>query len=224
MSREKILCSGILRLANSEIPCYVTESGKRILSGRQMQVALGLINPDYQGEQAGSKLRRLFEYKRLKHFFNNDFPPDHFAPIMCYEGKKGIHGYEANTLADICELMLEARSAGALTESQERIADQCEILIRGIFRVGIDALVDEATGYQDIRDRNELEAILDKYLRPYQARWAKRFPDEFYKELFRLKGWEWQGMNINRPQVVGHYTNDIIYMRIAPAFCLSCND
>jgi P63C domain len=45
---------------------------------------------------------------------------------------------------------------------------------------------------------------------------AKKFPDEFYQEMFRLKGWPWQGMSINRPQVVGYYTRDIVYARLAP--------
>ena len=48
------------------------------------------------------------------------------------------------------------------------------------------------------------------------AKWAKRFPDEFYQEIFRLRGWQWQGMRVNRPQVVGHYTNDIVWDRLAP--------
>ena len=96
------------------------------------------------------------------------------------------------------------------------IAERAEVLVRGFAHVGIIALVDEATGYQKVRDRKALEDILDEYLLPFQARWAKRFPDEFYKELFRLKGWQWQGMQVNRPQVVGHYTNDIVYERLTP--------
>jgi len=39
------------------------------------------------------------------------------------------------------------------------------------------ALVDEATGYQEIRDRLALQAILDRFLRKELAAWAKRFPD-----------------------------------------------
>jgi P63C domain len=78
------------------------------------------------------------------------------------------------------------------------------------------ALIDEATGYQEIRDRKALEAILDAYLRKEFAAWAKRFPDEFYQQIFRLRGWIWKGMKVNRPQVVGHYTNDLVWDRIAP--------
>ena len=90
------------------------------------------------------------------------------------------------------------------------------MLVRGFARVGIVALVDEATGYQAVRDREALQAILDKFLRKEFAAWAKRFPDEFYQEMFRLKGWQWKGVKVNKPQVVGHYTKDLVYDRLAP--------
>jgi hypothetical protein len=82
--------------------------------------------------------------------------------------------------------------------------------------VGIVALVDEATGYQEVRDKLALQAILDKFLQKEFAAWAKRFPDEFYQQIFRLRGWQWRGMKVNRPQVVAHYTKDIVYSRLAP--------
>ena len=88
--------------------------------------------------------------------------------------------------------------------------------MRGLATIGIIALVDEATGFQETRDRMALQAILDKFLRKEFAAWAKRFPDEFYKQIFRLRGWEWRGMKINRPQVVAHYTKDLVYERLLP--------
>ncbi len=66
----------------------------------------------------------------------------------------------------------------------ERIAKAASLLIRGLAYVGIVALVDEATGYQEVRDKRALQSILDKYLRKELAAWAKRFPDEFCKEMF----------------------------------------
>lgn len=90
------------------------------------------------------------------------------------------------------------------------------MLVRGLAEVGIVALVDEATGYQEIRDKRALQEILDKFLRKTLAAWAKRFPDEFYWHIFRLKGWEWKGRKVNPPQVVAYYTNDLVYHRLAP--------
>ena len=68
-----------------------------------------------------------------------------------------------------------------------------------------------------------MAGVHDRFLRKELAAWAKRFPDEFYQQIFRLQGWEWKGMSINRPQAVGHYTKDIVYARLAPASCRSWN-
>jgi hypothetical protein len=72
------------------------------------------------------------------------------------------------------------------------------------------------TGYQEVRDRLALQAILDKYLRKEFAKWAKQFPPEFYQGIFRLRGWQWRGMKVNPPQIVAHYTKDLVYARLAP--------
>jgi hypothetical protein len=77
-------------------------------------------------------------------------------------------------------------------------------------------LVDEATGYQEVRNRQALQAILDAFLRHELAAWAKRFPDEFYREMFRLRGWEWKQVSVKRPILVGKLTNDVVYERLAP--------
>ena len=88
--------------------------------------------------------------------------------------------------------------------------------MKALAHVGIAGLIDEATGYQEVRDKRALQAILDKYLRKELAAWAKRFPDEFYKEMFRLRGWRWESMSVKRPSVVGTYTNDLVSERLAP--------
>ena len=124
-------------------------------------------------------------------------------------------GYNAEILPLVCEVYLNARSAGKLLPSQEHIAERADILIRGLARVGIIALVDEATGYQEIRAKRALATILEKFIAAELQRWTKTFPYQFYQEIFRLKGWP--GPNgARRPSVIGHYTNDIVYARIAP--------
>ena len=96
------------------------------------------------------------------------------------------------------------------------IIDACDMLSRGLQRLGIIGLVDEATGFQASRDREALQEMLDRFLRHELAAWAKRFPDEFYEHIFRLRGWKWHGRSKNPPQVVAAYTQDIVYARLAP--------
>jgi hypothetical protein len=73
-----------------------------------------------------------------------------------------------------------------------------------------------ATGFQYERDKEALQEIVSRYIRKELAAWVKRFPDEFYKEIYRLKGWQWQGMSKNRYSIVGKYTIDLVYERLAP--------
>ena len=84
------------------------------------------------------------------------------------------------------------------------IADQCEILMRGFARVGLIALIDEATGYQEVRDRLALQELLNKYLTDEWAKWTKTFPDDYYKELFRLKDMPYPPTSTKRPSYIGH--------------------
>jgi len=121
----------------------------------------------------------------------------------------------------VCEAYLKFRDDmvaknGRVPTQYEHIIRQCDTLVRALAHVGIAALVDEATGYQEVRDRLALQAILDKFLRKEFAAWAKRFPDQFYEQIFRLRGWPWKGMKVNRPQAVANYTKDLVYARLAP--------
>ncbi|HQS59976.1 MAG TPA: P63C domain-containing protein [Gallionellaceae bacterium] len=202
-----------LRIGDLEIGCYVLEGGSRVLSGRGMQTVLGL------GQRHGALLRSFLDKSNLKPYINKEVENALAAPIRFVRpgrGGKLATGYEATILADICDALLSARKAGDLNEKQLLIAAQAEMLTRAFAKVGIIALIDEATGYQEVRDRFALQKILDQYLRKEFAAWAKRFPDEFYKEMFRLRGWEINPLSVKKPQVVGKYTTDIVYERLAP--------
>ena len=137
------------------------------------------------------------------------------VPVVFEKGAQRIIGYKAEFLPKVCEVFLDARDAGKLRPNQLHIAEACKILYRAFATVGIIALVDEVTGYQEVRDRLALQTILDKYLGESYAAWAKTFPDEFYHEIFRLKNWPGPD-GVKRPAVIGHYTNDIVYDRLAP--------
>ena len=48
--------------------------------------------------------------------------------------------------------------------------------MRGLARVGIIALVDEATGFQRIREERALATILEKFIAKEIQPWAMTFP------------------------------------------------
>ena len=206
-----------LVIGDIEIPCYVLEDETRVLSQRGMLSGVGLGRG---GSKQATGVPRIAEFiGRLeeKGIETNDLSARlksavEFQPPT---GGRTAYGYPAILLADVCDAVLAARAAGVI-RSRQTIVTRCESLMRGFARVGLIALVDEATGYQEVRDRLALHKFLDRYLLAEQAKWAKRFPDEFYQQIFRLRGWQWRGMKVNRPQVVGKYTNDIVWDRIAP--------
>ncbi len=217
---DNITHQGKITLAGIEIPCYVTESGVRLLSGRGMQDALKLMD-DSVVEKSGSRLTRLLNNKTLNPFIFNGKSLGHLEPIKGRFQGIAINGYKTDALIDICDAVIEANEKGALkTERLKIIAAQCMALLRSFARVGLNALVDEATGYQYIREKDALQALLDQYLRKELAAWAKRFPDEFYDEIFRLKKWPRSIGSMSKPSVIGHYTNDIVYERLAPSILL----
>lgn len=203
-----------LKLGERELECYVLDTGKRVLSGRGMQEAMGL------GQAHGSLLREFTNQKSLIPFISNELATELSNPIRFIRpGRGGVlaSGFEDHLLPDICDAILEARNDGALKgKRQLEIARQCEIVVRALSRVGISALIDEVTGYQEVRDRQALQKILDKYITDELSKWTKAFPDDFYKELFRLKGLDYPTAGGKKPMYVGHWTNDIIYDRLAP--------
>lgn len=203
---------GELDLAGIKIPCYVLEDGTRVLSGRGMQEALKMVDDK---NASGHRIVRYFTQKTLNPFITKYLDARHAEPLVCYDGNHRINGYKAELLPDICDAFLQARKEIDLSPRQLIIAEQCEILMRSFARVGITALVDEATGYQYDRERDELQQILKKYISEELLPWQKRFPDIYYKELFRLNGWDFTVKGIKqRPGVIGKWTNTLIYKQL----------
>ncbi len=204
-----------LKIGDRELECYVLEDGRRVLSGRGMQEALGL------GQSHGGLLKEFLNQENIKAFIDGDLSKDLSAPfpfIRPGRGGKPALAFEATLLPRLCDAVLEARQTNPLlSKRQSEVAAQCEMITRSLAKVGIIALVDEVTGYQEIRDREALQKILERYLTDEWAKWTKTFPDDYYKQLFRLKSIPYPpGTGGAKPSYVGHWTNDIVYSRLAP--------
>jgi hypothetical protein len=205
---------GVLKIGELHIPCFVLEDGRRVISGRGMTAAIGM-------KGRGQGIARISSLKVLNSFENNKLAVAIQSPIQ-FTGsspKVGVpsDGFEATVLQDLCEALLQARDASLLTtDAERRYVQYADMLIRSFARVGIVALVDEATGFQADRPSDALEQYLEKLISKELAAWVKKFPDEFYENIYRLKGWPWPGMGKNRYSVVGNYTRDLVFERLAP--------
>jgi len=215
---------GSLRVGDREIFAAVLPNGKRLISQGTFLQAIGRSRTPKAGTGGLTAVDRLpffLQAEQLQPFISAELI-ESTTPILfrIKSGQRSV-GYDARLLPSVCEVYLKFRDhclaqSGKVPVQYKHIIDACDALMRGLATVGIIALVDEATGYQDLRDRLALQAILDQYLRKEFAAWAKQFPDEFYREIFRLRKWTWRGMKINRPQVVARYTTDLVYARLAP--------
>jgi hypothetical protein len=144
--------------------------------------------------------------------------------------KKGrrMVGYDATLLPAVAEVYLKFRDQCAekkvpIPERYAHIIAACDLVMRGLARVGIIALVDEATGFQYDRPRRDLEEYLKKFLSESLVRWARTFPNDYFKHLCRLKGVELRP-DMRLPQYFGHLTNDLVYRRIAPGLLKSLKE
>ncbi|MFE4356073.1 P63C domain-containing protein [Kitasatospora sp. NPDC056800] len=204
--------AGDIEIGDTLVACAVLDGGIRVINQATMLTALGR-NRRAKGSDTGTVLLAA----NLGPYISSTLKEVLSEPIN-YRTPSGVRalGYPASVLPEVCEVYLEARRNGALLKSQERAADAAEILIRGLARLGIIALVDEATGYQEVRARLELQKILEAYVSAEFRRWIKTFPDEFFQQIYRLQGWEYKPGTSKRNPYVGKLVNKYIYKRLPP--------
>jgi hypothetical protein len=204
-----------LIIGDIRIQCYVLADGTRVLAQRGLQSGIGLSEG---GGYGGA--RRIVEFLSrlsgrgldIRGLVARANSPIRFIPP---HGGNAADGYEATILPDICAVIIDADQKGILDKRLKRLAQRAAILQHGFATVGIIALVDEATGYQDVRQKEALARILERFvakeLRPY----LKTFPTTYYREIYRLNDWPYED-GCGRPSVIGHWTTNIVYKRLAP--------
>ena len=204
-----------LIISEIEIPCYVLEDETRVLSQRGVFSGVGVSRGG--ATNGGAQIPRFLASKAINPFIHRDLSAALNSPIPFQppQGGRIAYGYPARLLVEICQSVLAARDANALGQPQKALAERCDLLIRGLATVGIEALVDEATGYQRIRAERALATILERIIAKDLQPWTRTFPYAFYEQIFRLKDWG-SPEGVKRPSVIGHYTNDFVYARIAP--------
>jgi len=216
-SLPRTIREGAVKIGEITLQCAVLEDGRRVLTQSDVMLALGRARQVKSRKyfDADVNLPAFLQAKNLKPFISNDLEvTSSRIEFLTSSGTKAF-GYQAELLPKVCEVFVDAERADALNENQRHIAERARILYRGFATLGIIALVDEATGYQEIRAKEALQAYLARFIRKELAAWVQRFPDDFFREMYRLKKWPWKGSS-RRPGVVGHYIKDLVYERLGP--------
>jgi len=213
---------GELVINDTVLNVSVLDNGQRIISDASVFKALDRPRRGYKRDSVFGNtdimIPAFMDAKNLQPFVSEELIENARKIDYVSPNNKVSSGYDANILPCLCDLYLTAREKGVITTSQQLdTAKKAEILVRGLSRVGIVALVDEATGYQKDRAKNALAEILEKFVAKELQPWVKTFPTEYYEQLFRVWKQKFPPENIHkRPGFMGTVTNNIIYSRLAP--------
>jgi len=206
----------VIEVPNGEPIRVITEHGiTNALLGSRSGASKRLKK---KAEEDGAPLPLFLAPRQLKPFIDKHLGAEPLQPIEYVDGDRIVRAYDAELLPAVCDVWLDARQAGALQEQQKPKAQQAELLTRGLARVGIVALVDEATGYQRDRAKDALAKILEAFVAREIQPYLKTFPADYYENLFRLYQLPYppEGNKSWRPAFFGHITNDVVYSRLAP--------
>lgn len=216
--------AGEFKIGDKTISSVVLPNGLRVISQSTFQLAVGRARTVRSGKglYSGAGLPSFLQTEALRPFITDDMAIAS-TPIFyrTKTGGKGV-GYDARLLPKVAEIYLKFRDQlieekNEVPKRYRKMIAAADILMRGLANVGILALIDEATGYQADRAKDALSKILEEFIAKELRPWVHTFPNEFYENLFRLKGLSFPVDTVKRPQYFGHITNNIIYARLAPS-------
>lgn len=203
---------GVLHITDVEIPCYVLDNGQRVI-GRTSATEM------LTGIKGGGGLEKYLGVSPLKPFINVDLVLERMISFRLPEVEgleRDVKGLPADLLIDICRGFVAALEAShkpdsetKLTERQREMALKAGMFVAACAKMGLDALIDEATGYQYERAQDALQIKLKAYLADEMRKWEKTFPDEIWIEFARLTGWK--GTVTQRPKYWGRLVMELVY-------------
>lgn len=199
---------GVIDLGADQLDVYVLDTQERV-------IALSATVRAIAGADQFGDLAKFIGVSSLKPFINKDLILaeliEFSIPGTQYLGK----GLTTEHFELICRGYVQALYKGApLTERQREIAIKCAVLTAGLTRVGLDALIDEATGYQYQRAEDALQVKLRLFIAEELRAWEKTFPDELWEEFGRLTNWK--GPLNSRPKYWGQLVIELIYDTLDP--------
>jgi len=172
---------GMLPIGDVSIDCYVLQDRRRLVSQRAMARALTLKS------EGGNALRKTLAGKRLGSGIGAELREKLENPII-FKRQAGdlAYGFDATVLIDLCTALIDMRDD--LLPSQRFLADQAEIIVRSAAKVGIIALIDEATGFIEDKRKHEYRELWQAFITENYRQWEHEFPDELFNAIYKLYG------------------------------------
>ena len=222
-ANPKAIAEAPLVVGNVEFECAVLDDKKntRVLSERAFSRAIGSKRGGSHWSRQkknvdGAKLPVFLSADNLKPFIDNELTVALSEPIVYIPAQGGkAFGIRADLVPKILDVWLKARDAKALVGKQKKFAVLADILMRGLATTGIVALIDEATGFQQVRPDDALTKLLEDFILADYRKYVSRFPLSFFRELCRLKEVQFRD-DMRLPRYFGHLVNDLVWDRLAP--------
>lgn len=201
---------GRITIGDTAIDVYVLKDRRRLVAKRAMARALGLkseggnaFSKTLSGKTIGSKIPPELREKIENHLV--------FKPLS----GDPAHGYEATVLIELCDFLMQIR--GDLLGNQAFLAEQAETIIRAAAKLGIIALIDEATGFIDDKRREEYRELWQSFIREEAAKWEKaEFPDELFNIMYKLYGLRRLNPNSTKhPKFFAKFLRKYVYQPLA---------
>jgi hypothetical protein len=221
----KAIAEGVLEIGDVTLPCAVLddEQNTRVLSQNGFLKAIG--RHPFASGGTGSAIDESAPFLRpnnLKPFISEDLrrssTPILYLPRNPTAGAAGVgFGYRGTLLPDVCWVYQDAMAAGKLLPSQVHIGEAAKAFLKALTNYAINDLIDRATGFDKIKVQQDISKIIEKFVAKVLQPYVPTFPAQYYEHIYRLNNWTYDSQSSKRPGIVGHWTNDIVYARLAPA-------
>lgn len=198
---------GRIELGEDELDVYVLDTGERVIDERSAAKAIT------GGDR--SELRRSLADSALRPYVNGGLVLDGLRDFAVPARGDRTTGLTTEQFELICRVFVQALYDGApLREGQRRIAVKCAVLAAGLARTGLDALIDDSTGWRSESSEDTMQVKLRAFVTDRLRAWEKTFPDELWEELARLTGWN--GPPESRPRYWAGLVIELIYDTLDP--------
>jgi hypothetical protein len=198
---------GMLTIGNVEIPVYVLDDGRRLVSRTGATTVL-------TGGKGGGNLESYVQVRALEPYMPLNLNQRMIDFTIPEVANKSVKGMDAETFLEVCGGYVRAMQDGKLTDVQIGIAMRAAMFVAACSKVGLIALIDEATGYQYRRADEELQLKLRLFLLEEMRKWERTFPNELWEQFGRLTNWK--GAVHQRPKYWGKLVMELIYEYLDP--------
>ena len=211
-------------------------NGKRLLSQGTFLQAIGRSRTPKAGTGGFSNVDGLpffLQAEALKPFISEELRMSTTPILFRLKNGQRTVGYDASLLTGVCRVYQklhqsltdrmhgkderEATQAKRTYGQYKHIIAACDALMGHFADRGIEALVDDATGYQADKARDEALKIVEKYVSPsYLIPWTQRFQHDFFRQAYKILGWEYKAGAVKHPQYLGKFILKYIYNPLPP--------